>query len=114
MKVRDLAKMIDHSLLHPTITDADLRSGCEIAAKYACATVCVKPYAVSLAAELLAEADCDICAVAGFPHGNSHTSIIVAEAELACEKELVKLISWPILVRRWVAIGTTSLPNSKR
>ena len=43
MKVRDLAKMIDHSLLHPTITDADLRSGCEIAAKYACATVCIKP-----------------------------------------------------------------------
>ncbi len=86
MKVRDLAKMIDHSLLHPTITDADLRSGCEIAAKYACATVCIKPYAVLLAAELLAEADCDICAVAGFPHGNSHTSIIVAEAELACEE----------------------------
>lgn len=41
---------------------------------------------MSLAAELLAEADCDICAVAGFPHGNSHTSIIVAEAELACEE----------------------------
>ena len=86
MKIRDLAKMIDHSLLHPTITDVDLRSGCEIAAKYACATVCIKPFAVSLAAELLAEADCDICAVAGFPHGNSHTSIIVAEAELACEE----------------------------
>ena len=86
MKVRDLAKMIDHSLLHPTMTDADLRSGCELAAKYACATVCIKPYAVSLAKELLAEADCDICAVAGFPHGNSHTAIIVAEAELACEE----------------------------
>ena len=39
MKVRDLAKMIDHSLLHPTMTDNDLRKGCDLAAKYARATV---------------------------------------------------------------------------
>ena len=91
MNVRDLAKMIDHSLLHPTMTDIDLRKGCDLAAKYACATVCIKPYEVPLASELLAEADCDICAVAGFPHGNSHTAIIVAEAELACDEGAIEI-----------------------
>ena len=91
MNVRDLAKMIDHSLLHPTMTDNDLRKGCDLAAKYACATVCIKPYVVPLASELLAEADCDICAVAGFPHGNSHTATIVAEAELACDEGAIEI-----------------------
>ncbi len=78
--VRDLAKMIDHSLLHPTMTDQILREGCTVAAAYDCATVCIKPYAVPLAAELLADSEVLVCAVAGFPHGNSHTEIIIAEA----------------------------------
>ncbi len=52
-KVYDLAKMIDHSILHPTMTDEDLRRECEVAVKYNVASVCVKPYAVKLAAELL-------------------------------------------------------------
>ena len=41
--VLDLAKMIDHSLLHPTMTDAQLDAGCAVAARYDVATVCVKP-----------------------------------------------------------------------
>jgi len=49
----DLAKMIDHSLLHPTMTDQDLEDGCKLAAKYQVASVCIKPYAVKRAAELL-------------------------------------------------------------
>ena len=56
--MRDLAKMIDHSLLHPTMTDAEIRSGCELARKYDVATAC-------------------------FPHGNSATDIKVKEAEAA-------------------------------
>ena len=48
-----LAKMIDHSLLHPTMTDRELEEGCQIAAKYSVATVCIKPYAVKRACELL-------------------------------------------------------------
>jgi deoxyribose-phosphate aldolase len=81
-----LAKMIDHSLLHPTMTDAILKQGCELALEYDVATVCIKPYAVPLAAEILAGSDVKVCAVAGFPHGNSHTDIIIAEAMRACRE----------------------------
>ena len=49
----ELAKMIDHSLLHPTMTDQDLEDGCKLAAKYGVASVCIKPYAVKRAADSL-------------------------------------------------------------
>ncbi len=77
--VRDIAKMIDHSLLHPTFTDEDIKKGCEIARKFNVATVCVKPYSILQAKELLKGSDVAICAVIGFPHGNSSTEIKVAE-----------------------------------
>lgn len=86
ISVHELAKMIDHSLLHPTMTDVDLKKGCELALRYDVATVCIKPYAVPLAANILAGSDVKVCAVAGFPHGNSHTQIIIAEALLACRE----------------------------
>ena len=78
-----IAKMIDHSLLHPTMTDAQLDAGCALAARYDVATVCVKPYYVPRAAALLRGTRVLVCSVIGFPHGNSHTSIKVLEAELA-------------------------------
>lgn len=81
--VLELAKMNDHSLLHPTLTTADLRAGLEVAKAWSCATACIKPYAVPLAAEVLAGSGVAVCAVAGFPHGNSHPEITVAEAERA-------------------------------
>ncbi|AOS46463.1 Deoxyribose-phosphate aldolase 1 [Lacunisphaera limnophila] len=81
--VLSLAKMIDHSLLHPTMTDAQLRAGLQVARDCACATACVKPYAVPLATAVLAGSGVGVCAVAGFPHGNSHPELIVAEAERA-------------------------------
>jgi deoxyribose-phosphate aldolase len=73
--VSNIAKMIDHSILHPTFTDDDLRKHCIIAQKYNVATVCVKPYHVKMAAELLKENEVGICAVIGFPHGNSSIEI---------------------------------------
>ncbi len=75
--------MIDHSLLHPTLTDAAILAGCELARRYDVATVCVKPYAVAMCRDALAGSDVGVCAVAGFPHGNSVTAIKVAEAEEA-------------------------------
>lgn len=81
--VRDLAKMIDHSLLHPTMTDTEIRSGCELSRKYDVATACVKPYSIALAKGTLAGSDVGICAVIGFPHGNSTTAIKVKETEAA-------------------------------
>ncbi len=84
--IAEIAKMIDHSLLHPTLTDAQLDAGCRISAAYEVATACVKPYHVPRAAELLRGTGVAVCSVIGFPHGNSHTSIKVAEAELAIKE----------------------------
>ncbi|MBN2613148.1 MAG: deoxyribose-phosphate aldolase [Bacteroidales bacterium] len=77
--VAEIAKMIDHSILHPVMTDQDLAEQCDIAKKYAVATVCVKPYHVKQAAKLLVNSGVGVCAVAGFPHGNSTIEIKVAE-----------------------------------
>lgn len=84
--LRDLAKMIDHSLLHPTMTDMELKSGFALAAKYDVATVCIKPYVVPDAVKWLKGRDVAVCSVAGFPHGNSHTDIIIAESVRACKE----------------------------
>ena len=80
-----LAKMIDHSLLHPTMTDRDLEEGCKLAAKYGAASVCIKPYAVKRAVELLHGSGVIVGAVIGFPHGNSCTESKRYETELACK-----------------------------
>ena len=82
--VRELAKMIDHSILNPTMTDADLKRECEIAKKYDVASVCVKPYAVKIAIEQLSGTKVEVGCVIGFPHGNSSTKVKVFEAEQAC------------------------------
>lgn len=79
-----LAKSIDHSLLHPTMTDQELEAGCQLAVRYQVASVCIKPYAVKRAAELLAGSGVLVGAVIGFPHGNSCTESKRFEAELAC------------------------------
>lgn len=84
--LRDLAKMIDHSLLHPTLTDATIASGCKLAREYGVATCCVKPYAIALSRAVLAGSDVGVCAVIGFPHGNSSTRIKVLEAEEAVQQ----------------------------
>ena len=71
-KLKELTKMIDHSILHPTFTDQDLKEGCEIAKKYEVASVCVKPYMVKEAVVLLKGTDVKVGCVIGFPHGNSY------------------------------------------
>jgi len=76
-----IAKMIDHSLLHPALTDGELVEGCEIARKHHVASVCVKPYHVKQAKQLLAGSDVLVGAVVGFPHGNHTIEIKVAETE---------------------------------
>jgi deoxyribose-phosphate aldolase len=81
--LKEIAKMIDHSLLHPTMTDSEIKAGCELAKKYDVATACVKPYAIPLAGEILQGSDVDVCAVIGFPHGNSTIDIKVKEAAVA-------------------------------
>lgn len=83
MDKKAIAKMIDHSLLHPTMSDEELRAGCELARQYDVASVCIKPYAVKMAAAMLAGSDVAVGTVVGFPHGNSSVAIKAAETEQA-------------------------------
>ena len=82
--VRDIAKMIDHSILHSTLTDADLERECRIALRYDVASVCVKPYAVKQAIEILQGSDVLVGSVVAFPAGNSTIETKVLEATTAC------------------------------
>lgn len=91
IKVDELAKMIDHSILQPTMTDSDLKRECEIAREYNMASVCVKPYAVKQAAELLKDSGVLIGCVIGFPAGNSAIEVKVFEAETACRDGAVEI-----------------------
>jgi deoxyribose-phosphate aldolase len=86
-----LAKVIDHSLLKPELTEADVIAGCELAQKYHVASVCVKPYDVKLAAKYLTGSDVAIGTVVGFPHGSSTIAVKVAEAKQAIEDGAVEL-----------------------
>ena len=90
-KFSELAKMIDHSILHPAFTDVDLKEGCEIAKKYNVASVCVKPYMVKDAVELLKDTDVKTGCVIGFPHGNSTTKVKVFETIEACKDGAVEI-----------------------
>jgi len=86
-----LAKVIDHSLLRPELTEADVISGCELAARYHTATVCVKPCHVKLAIEALKDSDVLVSTVVGFPHGSNLTFVKVAEAEKAMDDGALEL-----------------------
>jgi len=90
-KLNELAKMIDHSILHPTLTDADLKRECGVAAKYKVASVCVKPYMVKQAVELLQNTDVLVGCVIGFPAGNSTIEVKRFEAETACADGAVEI-----------------------
>ncbi len=85
-KIEELAKMIDHSLLHPTMTKADLVVGMEIAKKYEVASVCIKPYAVADAVAYLRNTGVLVGTVIGFPHGSSTIQSKHAETEQACKE----------------------------
>ena len=78
-----LAKTIDHSLLRPELTEADVVAGCDLAAQYHVASVCVKPCHVKLAKKLLADSDVAVGTVVGFPHGNSTMATKVFETQEA-------------------------------
>ena len=81
----DVAKMIDHSLLNPTLTAKDLQTGCWLARAYDVASVCIMPFALKRCAELLAGSTVKASTTIGFPHGGHTTSIKLAETMRALE-----------------------------
>lgn len=88
---QQLAKTIDHSLLRPELTEQDVIEGCQLAARYDTATVCVKPCHVRLAAQVLQGTDVKVSTVIGFPHGSNLTAIKVAEAQAAMDEGALEL-----------------------
>jgi deoxyribose-phosphate aldolase len=83
---RDIAQMIDHSLLNPKYTRQEVEAGCRLAADYDCVTVCVKPCDVRLAYGILKDTKVITTSVIGFPHGSNITEIKVLEARRAIEE----------------------------
>ena len=86
-----LAKRIDHSLLGPTLTDAELAEGCQLAATYRVASVCIKPHAVRMAADLLKGTGVAVGTTVGFPHGGNLTRVKLFEAECAMDDGATEL-----------------------
>ncbi|MEX1042561.1 MAG: deoxyribose-phosphate aldolase [Pirellulaceae bacterium] len=79
----DISKMIDHSLLGPSLTAEQLESGLQLALDYDVASVCILPYYLKRASEVLAGSTVMPSTTIGFPHGGHTTAIKRAEAEQA-------------------------------
>jgi deoxyribose-phosphate aldolase len=91
LTVAAIAKTIDHSLLNPVMTDAVLLEGIETARKYKVASVCIKPYFLPKAVELLKGSGVAASTVIGFPHGGHTTGIKVLEAQQALQEGAAEL-----------------------
>jgi deoxyribose-phosphate aldolase len=78
-----IAKMIDHSLLNPSLTTREFEQGCLLAVRYEVASVCILPYYLARCAELLAGTTVNASTTIGFPHGGHTTAIKLAEVRQA-------------------------------
>lgn len=84
--MNNLASYIDHTLLKPIATKADILKLCEEAKQYHFASVCVNPCWVSLCAEVLKGTGVNVCTVIGFPLGANTSEIKAEEAALAIKQ----------------------------
>jgi len=82
---RDVAKMIDHSLLNPVLKVEDLEKGIRVALDCDVASVCILPYYLKRCGELLAGSQVKASTTIGFPHGGHATAIKLAEARQALD-----------------------------
>jgi deoxyribose-phosphate aldolase len=76
----DFARLIDHSLLKPQLTAADVVAGLELAKRYRVATATVRPCDIDLAVRTLQGSPVKPGTVVGFPHGSSSTTVKLYEA----------------------------------
>ena len=81
-----LNSLIDHALLHPTLTDDEIIAGCQEAVTYGVASVCVPVHAVPLAVSELTGTHVAVGTVIGFPHGSTATEVKVFEAQWAVDR----------------------------
>jgi deoxyribose-phosphate aldolase len=82
---REISRMIDHSLLRPTMTTAELEAGCSLAIQYDVASVCILPYYLRQSVSILADSEVKPSTTVGFPHGAQTTSLKLTETEEALE-----------------------------
>jgi deoxyribose-phosphate aldolase len=89
--VERVARTIDHALLRPELTPADVEAGCALAAQHRCLTVCCRPMDVVRCVRSLRGTDTGVITVIGFPHGAHHTSVKAAESARALADGAVEL-----------------------
>lgn len=95
-RVREVARLIDHTVLKPEATSAQIVSLCAEAREHGFASVCVNPYWVALAARELAGSEVKVCTVCGFPLGANATAakaFEAAEAAAAGAREIDMVIN---------------------
>jgi deoxyribose-phosphate aldolase len=106
----DIAKMIDHSLLNPVMTDQDFEKGCRDGLEYDVASVCIMPHYLKRCAEILQGSAVKASTTVGFPHGGHTTAVKVAEARQALadgaeELDMVVNIS-KVLSQDWTYVSS--------
>lgn len=77
--LEQVAKTIDHSILKPDFTYADVEAGAALALKFNTASYCIRPMDVAAAAKALAGSTVNVCTVIGFPHGSTTSATKVFE-----------------------------------
>lgn len=87
----ELSKMIDHSLLNPTLTEQQLEAGIQLALAYDVASVCIMPYYLKRLVDLLGDSTVFPSSVVGFPHGGHHSKVKLFEAEQLIDEGCVEL-----------------------
>lgn len=90
MTVKELAAYIDYSVLKPEFTEADIRRYIQEGVDFGCATVCINPSSLPIAAELTEGTSTGICVVCDFPFGTSTTASKVLQAQEYCRDRKVQ------------------------
>lgn len=91
IKSETVARVIDHMLLEPSLTEQETIRGCLLALSYQVASVTVKPCFVRQAVTLLKGTAVAVGTVIGFPHGSNTTYIKLAEAKRALTEGAIEL-----------------------
>lgn len=104
METATILSHVDHTLLKPEATWDQIKTLCDEAMEFGCATVCIPPSYVKRAAEYV-QGNLKICTVIGFPNGYSTTAVKVFETEDAIrggadEIDMVINVGW-VKDKRW-------------
>jgi len=83
MQYQSISKLIDHALLNPSLTSAQLEAGCRAAIDYDVASVCIMPFYLPRCGEILSGTTVIPSTMIGFPHGAHTTAVKAAEARQA-------------------------------